>query len=134
MSATSETIPNTEETPTTEAENIETPVIQSKKVFDVDQVTTILKQAVENTIIDQTYVHAHVKEWNNTIIENCLKKLALLNKSVKYIVNCSILENNGSGIHTANTCYWDDSHDAMATYKFSNDVVHVVITAYGCAV
>ncbi|ORX93299.1 Tctex-1-domain-containing protein [Basidiobolus meristosporus CBS 931.73] len=133
MSTTSEAIATIEEVPAVNP-TAEKPVEKSEKVFDVEQVTSILKQTVENTIVEHTYVHSRAKEWNNTITENCLKRLALLNKSIKYIVNCTILENNGSGIHTANSCYWDEAHDAMASYHFTNDVVHVIVTAYGCAV
>ncbi|CAG8736998.1 29686_t:CDS:2, partial [Racocetra persica] len=87
-----------------------------KKTFNEDEVKSIVKEAcikmVEATILpDSAYLHSRISHWSATIVENTVKKLAALNKSIKYIVTCTIFEKNGAGIHATTTCHWDSKHD-----------------------
>ena len=55
--------------------------------------------------------HAKVNQWTNGVVESCLASLTKLQKPFKYIVTCVIMQKNGAGLHTASSCYWDNSTD-----------------------
>ncbi|CAG8568956.1 2509_t:CDS:2 [Cetraspora pellucida] len=83
-----------------------------KKTFNEEEVKNIVKEIVEATILqDSAYLHSRISNWNAVIVENTVKRLAALNKSIKYIVTCTIFEKNGAGIHATTTCHWDSKHD-----------------------
>ena len=52
-------------------------------------------------------------------IESCIKKLKDLNKPFKYIVTAVLMQKNGAGLHTATSCYWDNTTDGapLGCYK-----------------
>ena len=33
-----------------------------------------------------------------------------------YVVTCVIMQKNGAGLHTASSCYWDNSTDGVYKY------------------
>ena len=57
------------------------------------------------------FQHAKVNQWTNGVVESCLASLTKLQKPFKYIVTCVIMQKNGAGLHTASSCYWDNSTD-----------------------
>merc|ERR1712130_1034514 len=65
----------------------------------------------ETTIGGNSYMHAKVNQWTNGVVESCLASLTKLQKPFKYIVTCVIMQKNGAGLHTASSCYWDNSTD-----------------------
>ena len=52
-----------------------------------------------------------MNQWTNGVVESCLASLTKLQKPFKYIVTCVIMQKNGAGLHTASSCYWDNSTD-----------------------
>ena len=42
-----------------------------------------------------------------------MKKLKDLNKPFKYIVTAVIMQKNGAGLHTATSCFWDNTTDGV---------------------
>ena len=77
----------------------------------VDEVSNVIKEAIETTIGGNSYTHAKVNQWTNGVVESCLASLTKLQKPFKYIVTCVIMQKNGAGLHTASSCYWDNSTD-----------------------
>ncbi len=51
----------------------------------VEEVTNIIRDAVDNAIGHQTYNPEKVSNWTGAIVENCLAALAKLQKPFKYI-------------------------------------------------
>lgn len=45
-----------------------------------------------------------------------MKNLTALNTPFKYVVTCLIMQKNGAGLHTAASCYWDNSTDGEAVH------------------
>ncbi|XP_066573718.1 dynein light chain Tctex-type 1 isoform X2 [Amia ocellicauda] len=80
--------------------------------FVVDDVSTIIKDAVEGTIGASAYQHNRVNQWTSSVVESSLNQLTKLGKPFKYIVTCVILQKNGAGLHTASSCFWDNTVDA----------------------
>mmetsp|Transcript_25661 Transcript_25661/g.57690 ORF Transcript_25661/g.57690 Transcript_25661/m.57690 type:complete len:94 (-) Transcript_25661:21-302(-) len=85
--------------------------------FDKDQIKTILKDCVEETLGQHTYEHAKVGQWINDVCEKSTKKLIALSKPFKYVVTCVIVQRNGAGLHTAASCFWDSANDGSASFR-----------------
>ena len=63
-----------------------------KKTFNEEEVKGIIKEIVEQTILqDSAYLHSRISNWNATIVDLAVKRLAALNKSFKYIGNLNYL-------------------------------------------
>ncbi|BHF67153.1 Dynein light chain Tctex-type [Sparganum proliferum] len=75
---------------------------------------------IENTVGSSTYVHSKVNQWTSTIIEQVLNQLTKLGKPFKYIVTCVIMQKCGAGLHTASSCYWDNTTDGSCTVRWEN--------------
>jgi len=105
-----------------------------EKAFSVEEVMAIIKESIENTCQNQSYQHAKVAQWNSNIVEQTLKKLSELNKPFKYLVTCVIMQKNGAGLHTANSCFWDNSSDGSATYKYDSKTMYVIVSVFGLAI
>ena len=73
--------------------------------FVVDEVSNIIKESIEACIGGNSYAHAKVSQWTNSVVESCLASLTKLQKPFKYIVTCVIMQKNGAGLHTASSCF-----------------------------
>ena len=82
--------------------------------FVVDEVSNVIKEAIATTIGANSYMQAKVNQWTNGVVESCLAGLTKLQKPFKYIVTCVIMQKNGAGLHTASSCYWDNSTDGSS--------------------
>jgi len=107
---------------------------QSEDVFSQEDVDTIVKTAISSCLTDVMYNHKKVNDWINTIVDSCLKELQSLNRPFKYIVTCIIMQQNGAGMNTAATMFWDTSKDGRYVMNWSNNTMHVLVTVYGIAV
>uniref|UniRef100_A0A8C5XSE0 Dynein light chain n=1 Tax=Microcebus murinus TaxID=30608 RepID=A0A8C5XSE0_MICMU len=75
--------------------------------FVVDEVSNIVKGAVESAIGGNAYQHDKVNQQTTNVVEQTLSQLTKLGKPFKYIVTCVIMQKNGAGLHTASSCFWD---------------------------
>ncbi|GFV58539.1 dynein light chain Tctex-type 1 [Trichonephila clavipes] len=67
-------------------------ILSEETTFPVDDVSKIIKSAVEEVIERNTYQHSKVKQWSDKIIEQILTNLKELNKPFKYIVSRSMTQ------------------------------------------
>ncbi|XP_068794690.1 dynein light chain Tctex-type 1 isoform X1 [Struthio camelus] len=81
--------------------------------FVVDEVSNIIKEAIETAIGGNAYQHSKVNQWTTSVVEQTLSQLTKLGKPFKYIVTCVIMQKNGAGLHTASSCFWDNSSDGL---------------------
>lgn len=102
--------------------------------FVVDEVSNIVKESIEQAIGQSTYAHNKVSQWTSTIIEQCLNQLTKLGKPFKYIVTCVIMQKNGAGLHTASSCYWDNSTDGSCTVRWENKHMYCIVSVFGLAI
>ncbi|KAM9978504.1 hypothetical protein ACTFIY_012239 [Dictyostelium cf. discoideum] len=103
--------------------------------FVVEEILTIIKEAVEISLQNTVYQHKQVPQWTQSIIDHSLKKISELNnKSYKYIVNCLIFQKTGAGFHTASSCLWDSSNDGSCSYRWENKSMHCIISVFGCKI
>lgn len=62
----------------------------SQNQFIVDEVSNVIKQAIEQTIGGNAYQHDKVNNWTGAVVENCLSVLTKQQKPYKYIGESSI--------------------------------------------
>ncbi|CAI9718250.1 Hypothetical predicted protein [Octopus vulgaris] len=105
-----------------------------ENTFVVDDVTNIIKESVENVIGSNAYQHNKINQWTSNVVEQCLSQLTKLNKPFKYIVTCVIMQKNGAGLHTASSCFWDNTTDGSCTVKWENKTMYVIVSVFGLAI
>uniref|UniRef100_A0A3Q2QRV0 Dynein light chain Tctex-type 3 n=1 Tax=Fundulus heteroclitus TaxID=8078 RepID=A0A3Q2QRV0_FUNHE len=79
--------------------------------FNTDETTVLVKECIEGVIGGTDYNQNKVNQWTANIVEHSLTHLVKQSRPFKYIVNCTIMQKSGAGLHTANACYWDTTTD-----------------------
>ena len=102
--------------------------------FVVDEVSNIIKEAIETTIGGNNYMTSKVSMWTNSIVEATLSSLTKLQKSFKYIVTSIIMQKNGAGLTTASSCFWDKDMDGSCTVRWENKTIFCIVTVFGLAI
>jgi dynein light chain Tctex-type 1 len=92
------------------------------------------KQAIEQTVGTNAFMHTKVNQWTSNVVEGCLKRLAGLQKPFKYVVTCNFVQKAGAGMHTASTALWDGKVDGKHTVQWENQTIQCVATVYWLAI
>jgi len=98
-------------------------------------------ESIEGTLKESFFDDSKVQGWVDEIISKVNKDLVELNKPFKYIVTCVVMQNNGAGLHLANSQYWDRDRDvavvlrwpAPKSNKKANTRCVCIVTVYGVA-
>lgn len=102
--------------------------------FVVDEVSNIVKEAIESAIGGNAYQHSKVNQWTTNVVEQTLSQLTKLGKPFKYIVTCVIMQKNGAGLHTASSCFWDSATDGSCTVRWENKTMYCIVSAFGLSI
>lgn len=102
--------------------------------FVVDEVSAAIKEAIESVIGGNTYQHNKVNQWSSSIMDNCLQQLVKLQKPFKYIVTCVVVQKNGAGVHTASSCFWDNTTDGSCTVRWENKTMYCIVSVFGMSI
>ncbi|GMH38479.1 hypothetical protein BSKO_06363 [Bryopsis sp. KO-2023] len=102
--------------------------------FVGDDVSNIIKDSIDTVLQNQQFSLTKVGQWTAGCLENCIKKLTSMNKPFKYVVTCVIMQKNGAGLHTAASCFWDNSTDGSRTVRWENKTMYCICTVFGLAV
>jgi len=105
----------------------------SSSQFVVDEVTTMIREAMEQIIGGNMYHSNKVPQWTNTTVEHILGQLTKQNSQLKYVVTCVIMQKNGAGLHTASSCYWDNTTDGSCTVRWENKTMYCIVSVFGLA-
>ncbi|CAG9764138.1 unnamed protein product [Ceutorhynchus assimilis] len=108
--------------------------LQEEGQFVVDDVSKIIKDAIESVIGGNSYQQNKVNNWTTAVVEACTSELTKLMKPYKYIVTCTIMQKNGAGLHTASSCYWDNNTDGSCTVRWENKSMFCIVSVYGLAI
>uniref|UniRef100_A0A3P9QGQ3 Dynein light chain Tctex-type 3 n=1 Tax=Poecilia reticulata TaxID=8081 RepID=A0A3P9QGQ3_POERE len=92
-----------------------------------------LPQCIEGVIGGTDYNHNKVNQWTANIVEHSLTHLVKQGRPFKYIVNCTIMQKSGAGLHTANSCYWDTTTDGSCTVRWENRTIYCVVSVFAVA-
>ena len=49
----------------------------------------------------------------------------------QYIVTCTIMQKNGAGLHTASSCFWDNTTDGSCTVRWENKTMYCIVSVFG---
>jgi len=102
--------------------------------FVVDEVSAVIKEAIESVIGGNTYQHGKVNLWSSAIMDTCLQSLVKLQKPFKYIVTCVVVQKNGAGFHTASSCFWDNTTDGSCTVRWENKTMYCIVSVFGLSI
>ncbi|XP_060536017.1 dynein light chain Tctex-type [Cylas formicarius] len=108
--------------------------LQEETQFVVDDISKIIKEAIETVIGGNSYQNSKVNNWTTAVVEACTSELTKLMKPYKYIVTCIIMQKNGAGLHTASSCYWDNNTDGSCTVRWENKTMFCIVSVYGLAI
>mmetsp|Transcript_1874 Transcript_1874/g.2461 ORF Transcript_1874/g.2461 Transcript_1874/m.2461 type:complete len:116 (-) Transcript_1874:205-552(-) len=98
--------------------------------FEYDEVKSLIDQSIEPILGSNIYNPKKVHDWTSAVVEGVLKNLQNLNKPFKYVVTCLLMQNNGAGLHTASTCFWDTKTDNSCSVRWGNDTMHAIVTVF----
>ncbi|XP_055380986.1 dynein light chain Tctex-type [Condylostylus longicornis] len=107
--------------------------LRDENQFIVDDVSKIIKEAIESTIGGNAYQHDKVNNWTGQVVEACLSVLTKQQKPYKYIVTAMIMQKNGAGLHTASSCFWNNETDGSCTVRWENKTMYCIVSVFGLA-
>ncbi|XP_061698058.1 dynein light chain Tctex-type 3 [Syngnathoides biaculeatus] len=103
-------------------------------VFNADEATNNVKECIEGVIGGVDYSQSKVNQWSAAIVEHSLTHLVKQGRPFKYIVNCTVMQKSGAGLHTANSCYWDNTTDGSCTVRWENRTMYCVVSVFAIAI
>jgi dynein light chain Tctex-type 1 len=102
--------------------------------FNVEDVESIVRQAIHVVLNENTFNTKKVNEWTNSIVTSCLKDLQALSRPFKYIITCIIMQKNGAGLSSSCSMHWDTTKDGYCKVPWQNSTMHCIVTVYGLSV
>ncbi|EUB56385.1 Dynein light chain Tctex-type [Echinococcus granulosus] len=99
--------------------------------FPTAEATAAIQDTVTATLENNEFDSTKISPWTSDIIDRCLLQLAGLNKPFKYIVTCVIMQKENSSLHTASSCYWNETTDGSCTVKWENSSMFCIVTCFG---
>lgn len=113
------------------------PALQS--AFINEEVEGILQSVVDEVLEKKEYKEDDVPGWIDAICDGVMARLAAV-KPFKYIVHCTIAQDTGAGIHSADSFFWDGVNDNHVTYKWPSQKksegvsMYCIASVFGAAV
>ncbi|KAL7676743.1 hypothetical protein ACOME3_002992 [Neoechinorhynchus agilis] len=107
---------------------------EGRKRLLVDEIRSAALAAMESVLSGRTYDSSQVNRWMSEIIEGAINRLIALSQNFKYIINCTIMVKNGTCLHVASSCYWDERNDGSCIVKYENDSLYAVASVYGLSI
>eukprot|EP00746_Dinoflagellata_sp_MGD_P161713 gnl/MRDRNA2_/MRDRNA2_88962_c0_seq1.p1 gnl/MRDRNA2_/MRDRNA2_88962_c0~~gnl/MRDRNA2_/MRDRNA2_88962_c0_seq1.p1 ORF type:complete len:116 (+),score=21.80 gnl/MRDRNA2_/MRDRNA2_88962_c0_seq1:98-445(+) len=99
-----------------------------------DEFALEIPQCIEKVLGKATsYNQKLASTWVDEVADAVCEKLESMNENFKYIVNASIVEKKGAGLHTAAATYWDGNSDDTITIRWENKSMFCIIHAFGLA-
>lgn len=71
----------------------------------------------------------------NININNKLSHIIVLIYLIVFllVVTCTIMQKNGAGLHTASSCFWDNTTDGSCTVRWENKTMYCIVSVFGLA-
>ena len=121
------------------------------KYFDKERIQTLVRDAVDQTLANQTYRRDLAKQWIESVTESVMAHLnayqqtkkqefstcsitpenGLLPVVMKYMVHVVLLKKSPSvGFHSATSAIWDPNTDGMCSVTWENETMHLLVTVF----
>eukprot|EP00740_Mantoniella_antarctica_P005312 CAMPEP_0181361626 /NCGR_PEP_ID=MMETSP1106-20121128/7432_1 /TAXON_ID=81844 /ORGANISM="Mantoniella antarctica, Strain SL-175" /LENGTH=120 /DNA_ID=CAMNT_0023475243 /DNA_START=82 /DNA_END=444 /DNA_ORIENTATION=- len=108
--------------------------LREEQLITNEEMDQIVKEAIDQAIGTNIFLHAKVNLWTSNVVEGVLKRLASLSKPFKYVVTCNFVQKTGSGMHTASTALWDAAVDGKHTVLWESQTIQCVVSVYWLAI
>ncbi|KAL4425330.1 hypothetical protein ABPG75_009346 [Micractinium tetrahymenae] len=99
-------------------------------LVDEAEVDSIVRETVLHTIGDAPWADAKVGAWTSQVIEGILKKLAALQKPMKYVCHVSLTQRAGAGLHAAAASRWNAKTDGSLSVHWESATVLALVTVF----
>ena len=86
--------------------------------FQPEEVEPLLNDVVAKVLANEVYDESKVATWVDRICDQSMQKLTQMNKPFKYVVTCILMQKNGAGVHTGQSCFWDVANDNCARIAY----------------
>ena len=73
--------------------------------FQPEEVEPLLNDVVAKVLANEVYDESKVATWVDRICDQSMQKLTQMNKPFKYVVTCILMQKNGAGVHTGQSCF-----------------------------
>lgn len=103
-------------------------------LVDEAEVDSIIRETVIHTIGDAPWADAKVGPWTNQVIEGILKKLAGLQKPMKYVCHVTLTQRAGAGLHAAAASRWNAKTDGSLSVHWESGTVLALVTVFWVAI
>ncbi|XP_078514386.1 dynein light chain Tctex-type 3 [Lissotriton helveticus] len=102
--------------------------------FNADEASSTVKECIDVILGEVDYDQGEVNRWMASVVEQSLARLVKLGKAYKYIVSCTVMQKCGSGLHTASSCFWDNSTDGNCTVRWENRTMCCIVNVFAVAI
>uniref|UniRef100_A0A7S2SHJ6 Dynein light chain n=1 Tax=Rhizochromulina marina TaxID=1034831 RepID=A0A7S2SHJ6_9STRA len=86
--------------------------------FDAEVVEPILKQALDEVLKQESYADARVPAFVDEICAKAMEGLADLGLPIKFVVSCTVMQSNGSGLNSHANMHSDARSDGCVMVKW----------------
>ena len=104
----------------------------SEKYTVQDEAEDIVREVTTRIITPEpSYDHRRVPQLVNEIVDGVMSKLTQSKLPRKYIVQCTIVQRNGAGLHSVTACSWNQESDGSYQHKVETNAMICIVTVFG---
>lgn len=104
----------------------------SEKYTVADEAADVVRETCTRVLTPQpSYDHKAVPGLINEINDSILGKLTKSKLPRKYIVQTTIVQRNGAGLHSISACSWNAESDGSYQYHMETKVMVCMVTVFG---
>lgn len=89
--------------------------------FVPESIEPIVYDAIEAVLKEKVWNDTAVQGWIDEICARITGELIDMKKPFKYVVTCTVMQENGAGLHGAHACYWDSANDNTVVARWPNE-------------
>ena len=99
-------------------------------MFASEEVATTVKEIVEQILNSEEFEPDKIAHYEEQIVEDTMKRLASQKKPFKYMIQCSIMQKSGAGLHVACSANCDQA-DGISITRIDVRWMHCIVVVIG---
>jgi dynein light chain Tctex-type 1 len=104
----------------------------SEKYTVADEAADVVRDVLTRIITPEpSYDHKRVPQLVNDVTDGILAKLTQSKLPRKYIVQCTIVQRNGAGLHSIAACSWNQESDGSYQHQVETSAMICMVTVFG---
>eukprot|EP00672_Neobodo_designis_P020222 CAMPEP_0174836614 /NCGR_PEP_ID=MMETSP1114-20130205/6198_1 /TAXON_ID=312471 /ORGANISM="Neobodo designis, Strain CCAP 1951/1" /LENGTH=108 /DNA_ID=CAMNT_0016070617 /DNA_START=53 /DNA_END=379 /DNA_ORIENTATION=+ len=104
----------------------------SEKYTVADEAADVVREVCTRILTPEpSYDHRRVPQLVDQVVDGVLSKLAQSKLPRKYIVQCTLVQRNGAGIHSIAACSWNADSDGCYQYQCETKAIIGLVTVFG---